>query len=84
MPEIWGSHNDLLLPSQAAAGLTSYRQQSYASVASHSGASLQGHAHSGLQGGHTTQPSDSHEQRPLKLAEEDDEQPPSTHTIQTW
>ena len=72
-----------LILSQATAGLTSYRQQSYASAASHSGASLQGHAHPEMQRGHMTQPSDSHEQRPLQLAEEEDEQPPSTHTIQT-
>ena len=77
---------DIFINLQASAGLTSQasytsRQQTYASVIS------QGHTPPESHGGHMIQPSDSHDQRRYNLAEEgeeEDEQPPSAHTVQSW
>jgi len=78
-------HDEDSSATSASAGLTSQasytsRQQTYASVIS------QGHTPPESHGGHLIQPSDSHDQRRYNLAEEgeeEDEQPPSAHTVQS-
>ena len=74
-----------MCPSQGAAGLTShsgYGQQTYASITSQ-GASQQGHAHQESHDSRVTQTCDSTDLRPFTLADDEDEHPPSAHTVQS-